>query len=150
MTRNGVLLVFTLILAQLASGAALKGRVLEDRSGSAVAAASLRIQQSGAAAVAAEVETDAEGRFDVPGLAEGDYRIEVSKRNFVSSVSHLRLPPGGEGFTLWLVRCGSISGRVADQGGEPVSRRNGFRVPETGGSRTSHSRVRNGPFRPSE
>ena len=121
MTRDGVLLVFTLILVQSASGAALKGRVLEERSGSAVAAASLRIQQSGASAVAAEVETDAEGRFDVPGLAEGDYRIEVSKRNFVSSVSHLRLPPGGEGLTLWLVRCGSISGRVADQGGEPVS-----------------------------
>ena len=123
-TRDGVLLVFTLILAQSASGAALKGRVLEDRSGSAVAAASLRIQQSGASAVAAEVETDAEGRFDVPGLADGEYRIEVSKRNYVSVVSRLRLPlriPGGEGFTLWLVRCGSISGRVADQGGEPVS-----------------------------
>jgi hypothetical protein len=119
--RDGVLLVFTLMLAQGASGATLKGRALEDRSGSAVAAASLRIQQSGAAAVAAEVETDAEGRFEVEGLAEGDYRIEVSKRNFVSSVSHLRLPFGGEGFTLWLVRCGSISGRVADQGGESVS-----------------------------
>jgi 5-hydroxyisourate hydrolase-like protein (transthyretin family) len=75
MTRDGVLLVFALMLAQFASGATLRGRVLEDRSGSAVAAASLRIQQSSASAVAAEVETDAEGRFDVPGLAEGEYRV---------------------------------------------------------------------------
>jgi hypothetical protein len=119
------ILVFTLILAQPVLGATLKGRVLEERSGTALASASLRIWRSGSPTVAAEVETGADGRFDVPDLAEGDYRIEASKRSFVSSVAEVRLAasdgPGGQGVMLWLVRCGSISGRVARDAVEPVA-----------------------------
>lgn len=138
MTRCSAIVVLMLVGAQWVCGATLGGRVLEERSGAPVATASLEIRRAGSPLLVAEIETDAEGRFEVEGLAEGDYRIQASKRNYIGSITGLHLTAkGAPGVTLWLVRGGSISGRVAGQGGEPVAGATAFafRKPAEGEAR---------------
>ena len=80
--------VVSAILAAGAAGAqtmaVLQGRVL-DSSGAALSSATVTVQDS-AAGVAISRTTDAEGRYFIPALAPGRYRITVASPGFRSAV----------------------------------------------------------------
>jgi hypothetical protein len=96
----------------------LEGRVVEDHTGNPVVAAEIRVRLVGAQRLSADLETGSAGEFRAEDLAEGDYEIEVSKRNFTGLLVRVRVPVGA--LPLRLVRLGSISGRVTDAAGSPV------------------------------
>ena len=101
----------------LVASLALQGRVVEDHSGNPVPSASIRVTKRGSAGVVAELETDGEGRFSAPDLPAADYRLQVSRSNYVSAV--VEAPANSEP-TVRLIRCGVIAGSVTDSAGQPV------------------------------
>jgi hypothetical protein len=127
-----------LLLLALAAAAApvmaqdLEGRVLEDSSGDPVASAELRFHQAGMRELAAELETERDGRFRTSGLPAGEYTVDVSKPNFVTTTLRLRTP--GAGLPIRLVRYAVIAGTVRDTEGRPVPGRVLLPGGRTGGS----------------
>jgi len=97
----------------------MAGTVVEDHSGVPLASAEVRISRSGAAGLAADLETNAAGRFRAPDLAGGEYHLEVTKPNYVSASLRVR-QPGAATLLIRLVRCGVISGQVTDLEQHPV------------------------------
>src|SRR5882762_1076050 len=112
--------VILCVLAQFASAATIRGRLVEDHSGSPVASASVRIVKVGVRGLQADLETDGDGRFDAPELSEGDYRIEISKPNYLNATVRLRLSADETSTNLRLIRCGAITGHVSDGQGQPA------------------------------
>jgi len=109
------------LLAGPAVAETLEGRVYEDHSGSALVTAAVRIFSSGERSVAAELETDGVGRFAATGLPAGEYRLELSKPNYVGTTLRLSLPLREPGpVSIRLVRLGVIAGRVTNAEGKPV------------------------------
>jgi len=108
------------VLAQFAFSATISGRIVEDPSGSPVASASVRIVKVGVPGLQADLETDGDGHFDAPELSEGEYKIEISKPNYLNASVRLRLSADNVSMNLRLVRCGVITGRVNDGRGQPV------------------------------
>ncbi len=96
----------------------LEGRVVEDSSGSALASARLRFHGAGMRELAADLETDREGRFQAPGMPAGDYSVDVSKPNYVTTAFRLRVP--GIGPIVRLVRYGVIDGQATGSDGVPL------------------------------
>src|SRR5260221_12083378 len=72
------------LLGHFASAATINGRIVEDHSGSPVASASVRIVKTSVRGLQADLETDGDGRFDAPELTAGDYRLEISKPNYLN------------------------------------------------------------------
>jgi len=97
----------------------MAGTVVEDHSGVPLASAEVRISRSGAAGLAADLETNAAGRFRAPDLAGGEYHLEVTKPNYVSASLRVR-QPGAATLLIRLVRCGVISGQVTDLEQHPI------------------------------
>jgi hypothetical protein len=114
------ILVILCVLVQFASAATIRGRIVEDHSGSPVASAGVRIVKVGVRGLQADLETDADGRFDAPELTEGDYRIDISKPNFLNASVRLRLSADETSTNLRLIRCGVITGHVSDGQGQPA------------------------------
>ncbi len=112
---------------------AIVGRIVEDHTGSPLASAGVRIFKADAPSVLADLDTDAAGRFEAPGLPAGDYRVEVSKPNFVPATVRLRAA-GDEApsapVIVRLVRCGAFTGTVADHDGQPVRKASVFAIPK--------------------
>jgi hypothetical protein len=108
------------LLAHFASAATISGRIVEDHSGSPVASASVRIVKTGVRVLQADLETDGDGRFDAPELTPGDYRIEISKPNYLNATVRLVLTAEETSTNLRLIRCGVITGHVSDGQGQPV------------------------------
>jgi beta-lactamase regulating signal transducer with metallopeptidase domain len=96
----------------------LAGRVVEDSSGGALASAELRFHAAGMRELAADLETDREGRFHAEGLPPGDYSVDVSKPNFVTTAFRLHVP--GATPVVRLVRYGVIDGQVTGSDGQPL------------------------------
>jgi beta-lactamase regulating signal transducer with metallopeptidase domain len=94
----------------------LTGRVVEDSSGGALASAELRFHAAGMRELAADLETDREGRFHAEGLPAGDYYVDVSKPNFVTTAFRLHFP--GTAPLVRLVRYGVIDGQVIGSDGQ--------------------------------
>jgi len=139
------ILVILCVLVQFASAATIRGRIVEDHSGSPVASASVRIVKVGVRGLQADLETDGDGRFDAPELTEGDYRIDISKPNFLNASVGLRLSADQTSTNLRLIRCGVITGHVSDGQGQPAQFATVWAMPKpTGGalllpdSRTGH------------
>jgi hypothetical protein len=131
----------TLCAAALASAAALQaidGRVVEDHSGAALASVEVRVQKIGTTRLVADLETEADGRFRLPELPAGEYRIDLSKTNYIGTTLRFSgaIP---ETLMVRLVRCGSISGRISDQEGRPVRGAIAYAMPKPS---------RGGPLRP--
>lgn len=95
-----------------------EGRVIEDSSGNPMASAELRFHKAGVRELAADLDTDREGRIRVSGLPTGDYTVEVVKPNYIPTSLKLRVPTVG--LVVRLVRFAAISGQVLDQQGQPV------------------------------
>jgi len=121
------MLLFLLLLS------AISGRVVEDRSGNALPSAEIRVMRG--SEVMAELETNSDGRFELPDLPAGDYRLEVSKPNYQAAT--LKLP--ADPLIVRLVRFGVISGHVLDADGKAVSSATVFAMRRQGDS---------GPWRP--
>ena len=100
---------------------AVSGRVVEDSSGSPLASVELKFHKSGLHELAADLETDRDGRFRAEGLAAGEYSVEVSKPNFVTATLKLRVPLAG--LELRLVRYAVIAGQARDADGKPLEGR---------------------------
>lgn len=100
------------------SAANLEGRVVEDHTGNPLASVEVRVYKIGQRTLAAHLETDTSGQFRAEGLGDGEYRIEATKANFVGATVRLSSLTGG--LSIRLVRCGVITGQVADAQGQPI------------------------------
>jgi len=94
------------------------GRVLEDTSGEPLVNAELRFHQAGMRELAADLETDRDGRFHAAGLPAGEYTVDVRKPNHIATTLKLRVPSSG--LPVRLVRYAVISGTVRDTQGKPL------------------------------
>jgi uncharacterized protein (DUF2141 family) len=113
-------LLFSVQLACMFSGT-IEGTVFEHPSGMRVRSASVLISKAHQRSAVAEVETDDEGRFGVPGLSAGKYRVEVTKANYGDTVLYVRVAPNLTRVIVSVVRYAVIAGRVTNPQGEPVS-----------------------------
>jgi hypothetical protein len=112
------------IAMSAASAASIDGVVVEDRSGASVGFAEVRVVRLADAAVLADLETDSDGHFRTPDLAPGEYRLRISKPNYLDATLPFRVedsPQQSEPLSVKLVRCGVIAGRVTDAEGQPLS-----------------------------
>jgi hypothetical protein len=82
----------------------------------------VRVYRIGVRGLAADLDTDTEGRFQASGLPSGEIRVEISKPNYVPVTLNSRIDEksGPTHLTVRLVRCGAISGRVTTQQGQPM------------------------------
>jgi hypothetical protein len=125
------------VLALLAFAAPLvaqevDGRVLEDTSGEPLVNAELRFHQAGMRELAADLETERDGRFHAEGLPPGEYTVEVLKPNHIATTLKLRVPSSG--LLVRLVRYAVIAGTVRDTDGKPLPGRVNFASGRTAGS----------------
>ena len=75
----------------------------------------------GVRTLAAELESDGDGRFQAPGLREGEYRVEIPKANHLSATVQTHLAEAEQlQLPIRLVRCGVIEGQVLDVNRNPV------------------------------
>ncbi|MDA0205873.1 MAG: carboxypeptidase-like regulatory domain-containing protein [Acidobacteria bacterium] len=111
-------LLVGLLLVPLSFALDITGRVVADHSGEPLASARVRIVRVGQKLLAADRDTDRNGKFSAPGLPEGNYRLEVSKSNHADTVVQVA---GDADFIVRLVRLGVIAGRVIDANAQPIS-----------------------------
>jgi len=109
----------SILAASSAPTETIAGKVVQDDSGAPLASVEVRISRAGAGGLAADLETDTAGRFRAPDLPPAEYRLEISKPNYVSTVLRIR-EPGSTALLIRLVRCGVISGQVTDSQAKPV------------------------------
>jgi len=101
----------------------LEGRVVEDSSGSPLPSVELRFHQAGMLEMAADLETDGDGRFRAEGLPPGKYTVDVAKPNYIATRIDLHVP--SPAVFLRLVRYGAIDGQATDGEGRPLPGRIG-------------------------
>jgi 5-hydroxyisourate hydrolase-like protein (transthyretin family) len=121
---------FLWVLASVSTAAAadLAGRVLEDHTGNPLASVVVRVVKPGMKTLAAELETASDGRFTAGKLPDGEYRLELSKPNFIGST--VRLTSLSQTLELRLVRAGVITGLVLDAKGQPVRGASVYALPK--------------------
>jgi hypothetical protein len=110
----------------------IDGRVLEDTSGEPLATAELRFHKAGMRELAADLETERDGRFHASGLPAGEYTVDVSKANHIMTTLKLRVP--ATGLVVRLVRYAVIAGTVRDTEGRPLPGRISIPTGRTSGS----------------
>ena len=128
---NGAAILF-LALTIPAVAQELDGRVLEDTSGEPLATAELRFHKAGMRELAADLETERNGRFHASGLAAGEYTVDVSKPNHITTTLKLHVP--ATGILVRLVRYAVIAGTVRDTEGRPLPGRVSIPTGRTSGS----------------
>ena len=96
----------------------LTGQVTEDNSGNPVPSAELRFHKPGLRELAADLETDRQGRFTAAGLPAGQYTIEVVKSNYAGTTFQLTVP--APRLSVRLVHYGVIDGEVHNASGDPM------------------------------
>lgn len=123
------------LLHGAAVAATLAGRIVEDHSGVPLPSAEVRVYRIGAPGLAADLETDGEGRFQASELPEGDYRIEVAKANHAGVSVRIRLTAAdSSALDVRLIRFGVITGQVTDGQGQAVRGANVFAFCKPGGA----------------
>jgi hypothetical protein len=130
-----VLKLATLTLVALALPALAQdvdGRILEDNSGEPLANAELRFHKAGMRELAADLETERDGRFHASGLPAGEYTVDVSKPNHITTTLQLHVP--STGLLVRLVRYAVIAGTVRDTEGKPLPGRVSIPSGRTSGS----------------
>ena len=113
--------------------ATIRGQVVAADTGAPLRRAQIRVFNTSGPGGGGMAQTDAQGRFELSQLQAGRYSISASRAGYVTMQFGQRAPnqPGtpieladGQvadkvGFAL--VRGGAISGRIADEYGEPIS-----------------------------
>lgn len=122
-----LLLAWVIVLMQAQAGGqvrSVQGIVTRDGSSDPIANARiLVIPVDGVDSPVTLARTDREGRFLVPGLPAGRYRIIVERDGYVRAVSMATIESASVTTTaIGLTPTGVITGRVADAQGNPVSR----------------------------
>jgi hypothetical protein len=115
-----ILLAAFTALASLASAATLQGTIIEDHTGMAVPSASVRMTTGSLQGLAADLETDGQGRFEAAGLPEGEYRVDVTRSGFLNATLRLHITSAPVNTRIRLIRCAVVSGSVVDGAGRPV------------------------------
>jgi Carboxypeptidase regulatory-like domain len=132
MRRTDRATILLLALTAAAVAQEIDGRVLEDTSGEPLASAELRFHKAGVRELAADLETERDGKFHASSLPAGEYTVDVSKPNHVAATLKLRVPASG--MLVRLVRYAVIAGMVRDTEGRPVPGRVLLTGGRTGGS----------------
>jgi hypothetical protein len=131
-----------LFIGQLGCIAAnIEGTVFEHPLGARVRSASVLISKANEPNAIAEIETNDEGRFVVPGLFAGDYRVEVTKANYEASVLYVRVVPTLTRIIVSVVRHAVISGKVTNAQVEPIAGVKVFAVLKTTRAESAPSSV---------
>jgi hypothetical protein len=138
MCRNlllAALISATLIPGQQREPASLQGKVT-DTKGRPVSKAALTLRAAGNAGAPSQsphiATSDAEGRFSFDGIEPGGYTVSVDRAGYLYNVyrnslhedfSTITLASGQHlnGIDLELTRAVTISGKVLDDGGDPVA-----------------------------
>lgn len=121
------------VLSACIAAQTITGVVIEDPSGNPVASAEVQVMRNSSSNLIADLESDSGGHFEVPPLAAADYRIKISKPNYVAAVLQLHEPPHeSKPLVARLVRCGTITGHVLDSAGQPVPSATVFAVSRAG------------------
>jgi hypothetical protein len=128
-------LAVSAVAAPALSAQDLEGRVVEDSSGNPLASAELKFRKAGMRELAADLETDREGRFRAPGLPAGEYTVDAGKANYIAANFKLKVPAAP--LLVRLVRYGVISGQVRYTEGTPVE----GRVTAPGGRTIGSARI---------
>src|ERR1035438_4584767 len=129
-SNAAALVLFALAVPALAQE--IDGRGLDDPSGEPLASAELRFHKAGMRELAADLETERDGRFHASGLPAGEYTVDVSKPNHVPATLKLRVPAAG--LLVRLVRYAVIAGTVRDTEGKPLPGRVSIPSGRTSGS----------------
>ena len=116
MLKNAVLILSALAVS--ASAQDVAGRVLEDNSGEPLVNAELRFHKAGMRELAADLDTERDGRFHASGLPAGEYTVDVSKPNHIVTTLKVQVPSSG--LLVRLVRYAVIAGTVRDTEGKPL------------------------------
>ena len=131
-------LLFVTVTVKLlsAQAPAIQGTVQQETTKQPLATAELRFHKAGQFELAADIDTDRQGRFRIESLPPGDYTLDVSKPNFLPAQIPLRLPLAGP-LDIRLTKFAAISGRVADDRDQPVP----GRIPGPGGRTSGYARI---------
>jgi beta-lactamase regulating signal transducer with metallopeptidase domain/protocatechuate 3,4-dioxygenase beta subunit len=100
----------------------LSGRVVEDDNNVPLASVGVRLSKTGQPRLVADLDTDSSGNFAVPDLTPGDYRLVLSKPNFLGTTLDFKIAADGEKIAhqFRLIRGATISGQVTDSSGHPL------------------------------
>lgn len=125
----------------------ISGVIIDDRSGNALASVDIKLWRNISREIVAEAETEQDGRFRFDSLAPGEYRLDVSRSNWVSLSTRVRVPV--QNLQLRMLRYGLIAGQVTDTQGNPVPEKifapdGGF----AGGTRVVLMRSQGGALQP--
>ena len=96
----------------------IDARIVEDSSDNALPSAEMRFHKAGMRELAADLETDREGRIRASGLPPGEYTVTVLKPNYITTTLQLQIPAAG--VLVRLVRYGVITGQARDANGKPL------------------------------
>jgi hypothetical protein len=96
----------------------IDARIVEDSSGNPLPSAEMRFHKAGMRELAADLETDREGRIRASGLPPGEYTVSVLKPNYITTTLQLQIP--ATGLLVRLVRYGVIAGQARDTNGKPL------------------------------
>jgi protocatechuate 3,4-dioxygenase beta subunit len=115
---------------RLSKGGIISGRVLETRTGRPILDAAVRAELSGGGggpvfsmggeAADNEATTDADGRYEITGLATGSWTVSASHPEWSEASANVELKDGPATVDLRLGHGGSIGGAVL-AGGRPVA-----------------------------
>ena len=145
--------LFALALVALAPhivrASVLSGRVVEDNSNAPLASVDVRLSKTGQPRLVADLDTDVSGNFTVPDLTPGDYRLVLSKPNFLGVTFEFKVVADAEKIAhqFRLIRGAAVSGQVTDSGGRPLQGGFVYAMPKPaeGDSFRPLSQVMNGP-----
>ncbi len=118
--------LFALALLAIATNSAiagaLSGRVVQDDSNSPLASVDVRLSKTGQPRLVADLDTDVSGNFAVPDLIPGDYRLVLSKPNFLGVTFEFTIAAetGKIAHQFRLIRGAAISGQVTDGSARPL------------------------------
>ena len=121
------------MLAGVAPAATLAGKVVEDHTNAPLALAGVRVIDVSTHTVIADLDTDRQGKFQAPPLQPGEYRLEISRPNFLDTTVRVQLSASGRTIAARLVRRVAFSGQVTDSQGQPIAGVFVFALPKPNG-----------------
>ena len=121
--------IIFLVACMPAIAGTIRGRVLEDHTNTPIPIAGVKVIQMQTHKVLAELDSDRQGRFETQDLPPGEYRLEISRPNFLDTVVRLEVTQQATAVVARLIRMGAISGEVTDSQARPYPGAEVFAMP---------------------